>query len=196
MSFQNATPTHKNCHKLMVNWRFRETRDNFFRNWIVLDPSKPVPIIILPYLGEAPLDVLLFFGTALYYRIYQWRRGILSKRLSIQGPKDDSTTNEEDKKSDENRKNLPVHKATTYQPYKDPGLYDFMEQCKESRRKLRKVPDPNITRQEKLKNIKVRQQSQSQGALGLSPVKLAMERKRLTPVSRTLSQGANNSIQS
>jgi hypothetical protein len=173
-------------------WRFRETCDNNFRNWIILDPSKPVPIIILPYLGEAPLDVILFVGTAVFYRIYQWRRGILSRTSDISGRKDDNRKN--DMQKDKSREDSLVHKATTYQPYKDPGLYDFMEQCKESRRKLRKVPDPNVTRQEKLKNLKSKQQSQSQGSLGLSPEKLVFERKRLNPVSPAMSKDGNNGV--
>jgi hypothetical protein len=137
--------------------------------------SSVAPEIPLPYIGDTPLDVIIFVGTAIYYRLYQWRRDSCDA-LSRQEGKPPCSHREQD--------NNLVHRAKTIEGYKDSGLYEFMDKCVERKRHLRKVGDPELARREKMKRISAESKSKLTGNLGLSPEKLLLERQRLQPAKQ------------
>ncbi|KAI2489879.1 hypothetical protein MHU86_24694 [Fragilaria crotonensis] len=94
------------------------------------------PIIALPYIGDTPLDVIIFVGTALYYRVYQWRRDSCN---AVSRQEDESRRSHPEQNND----NI-IHRAKAIEGYKDSGLYEFMDKCVERKRHLRKVGDPEM----------------------------------------------------
>ena len=135
--------------------------------------SSTAPIIPLPYIGDTSLDVIIFVGTSIFYRVYQWRRDALARSAS-------SRKEEERLRKRDNA----IHRAKTVEGYKDSGLYEFMDKCVERKRHLRKVGDPERARREKMKRISAESKSNLKGSLGLSPEKLQVERQRLHSVNQ------------
>jgi hypothetical protein len=133
-----------------------------------------VPKVDLPYIGPVSLDVLIFVGSAVTFRIYMfWRRRFFKN----------STIGGDDKGRDlpawrqRARASQKIHKAKSYKGRKDPGLEEVMDMCVETKRSLRKVVDPEIARREKMQRIKSSQDGS--GYLGMSPENLQSKRQGL-----------------
>jgi hypothetical protein len=146
-----------------------------------------VPKLDLPYLGPVAADVLLFVGTSLAFRIYQfWRRRVSDKGVS---PDDDERPrNRQIKSQREDEKT--VHKAKSYKGHKDPGLYELIDQCKETRRSLRKVGDPEVNRKKKTKEL--RKSNNGGSYLGMSPDSLEQKRQALRSTPSNQNKALNN----
>ena len=123
--------------------------------------------IHLPYLGDTSLDVIFFVGSAVVFRIYQWRRARASQ-----------TDQQQPVLPSDPRQDYLARQAKKTNGFKDPGLYQFINTCVESKRNLRKVDDPEIARRKKVKRIRAKGQT-GNNSLGLSPDKLLVERQRL-----------------
>ena len=144
------------------------------------------PKVSLPYLGETSLDVIVFVSTAIYYRIYQWRRDALARRgmfgqETSHFVSDDQLRLRATDHPDPHPKS--IYRAKTIEGFKDKGLYAFIDKCVESKQKLRKVDDPEVARRQKLRRIRVEGLSKSDNQIHLSPQKLQVERQRLRPVN-------------
>ena len=157
--------------------------------------TRTAPLIPLPYIGDTPLDVIIFVSTAIYYRVYQWRRDARARSLALalsacSGKEEERLYSHSlahshshlHREGDDN--NGVVHRAKTVQGYKDPGLYEFMDMCVEQKQHLRKVGDPELARREKMKRISAESKSKLTCGLGLSPEKLLVERQRLQPTNQ------------
>ena len=133
------------------------------------------PKIPLPYIGDTSLDVIIFVGTALWYRVYQWHRDALASNQV------ESTSVKGGKGIQQQQDDHVHHRSTIIKPHKDAGLYEFIDLCVERKKYLRKVGDPEAIRRDKVKRILLEAKTRSHGHLGLSPEKLVNERERLHP---------------
>jgi hypothetical protein len=144
------------------------------------------PKIALPYLGETSLDVIVFVSTAIYYRIYQWRRDTVARRSTFGHEESHFISDEKLTLSAADHQDPHPHaiyRANTTEGFKDKGLYDFIDKCVESKQKLRKVEDPEAARRQKLRRLRAESMSKSDNHIQLSPHKLRAERQRLRPVN-------------
>ncbi|VEU41477.1 unnamed protein product [Pseudo-nitzschia multistriata] len=85
----------------------------------------------------------------------------------------------------------PPVKATIVKGYKDESLYKTMQECKDVRKSLRKVKDPDVARREKkmlLKKkalrYKIKGKDTSDGYLGMTPGSLQHVRRSLRHVDQ------------
>mmetsp|Transcript_26257 Transcript_26257/g.61540 ORF Transcript_26257/g.61540 Transcript_26257/m.61540 type:complete len:138 (-) Transcript_26257:536-949(-) len=105
----------------------------------------------------------------------------------------DSSENSEKENSIHNREGMrsPPVKATIVHGYKDKSLYKTMQECRDVRKGLRRVEDPDIARREKKKHLalqnlrcKIKGKDTSEGYLGMTPGNLQVIRKSLRQVDR------------
>eukprot|EP00536_Pseudo-nitzschia_multiseries_P014292 jgi/Psemu1/291351/fgenesh1_pg.683_\ len=89
------------------------------------------------------------------------------------------------------RQRSPPVKAKIVHGYKDESLYKTMEQCRDIRKGLRRVEDPDVARREKKKRLrqenlrcKIKGKNTSEGYLGMTPGSLHDIRKSLRQVER------------
>jgi hypothetical protein len=150
--------------------------------------------VIIPHVGEVPLDVFAFVFTAMSISVVCWIRvGLRSLRQyyrqhcsNCNNRKKDSDTNAN---QDEYRKKYQQLKDKG--EYKDQSLYEFIETCQTQRRQLRSLPqDPETLRKEKLERIKLESANKPKGPLQLSPARLQNLRQDLRQAPTTKAETA------
>lgn len=119
-------------------------------------------------LGQISVDVLFFVGSAVSFRIFLWLK-----------PERGDVRDVEQEAADYSLKKT--------NGFKDPGLYEFMDTCMDTKQSLRKVQDPEETRKKKLDDILQADKAKPKGPLQLSPRRLEHTRKGLHRVQTTKS---------
>lgn len=134
----------------------------------------------LPCFGETPTDVILFVASAMSFRVYLWWR---QRRGSTDNGSGKTCWWKRTRRNSGASESFPV-KSTPLPECKDRGLYEFMNQAKEQKAKLKRVQDPEAVRRKKLKEI--RNSVKPSGPLELSNDLLKDKRGKLKETKRYL----------
>jgi hypothetical protein len=133
-----------------------------------------------PYMGHVSMDVLLFVGSSLCFRIHLFWRGWWKAATdsTLQHNHNDSHHRNHINNNSKSRP-PPDGRATRYKPHKDPHLYAFIDLTQQQRSQLKKVPDPEESRQERLLQLKEQQKGKPSGPLGICDRLLQSKRSSL-----------------
>jgi hypothetical protein len=130
--------------------------------WSVRDDVGATHVSISCIHGAAPLDAVLFVGTATLTTLCLWWQ-----------------TSPNDTGSDESSQ--PLDNANSTTKHRDESLYEFIRSAQEQKQKLRSVGNPEELRKQKLNEFR-RQRSTPQGPLALSEDLLLLRRNGLLQV--------------
>jgi hypothetical protein len=146
-------------------------------------------LVMLPYVEIwVPLDVVLFSSSAVVFRMYMAVRGWSERRRrNHQKRKPPSPPPTWSPPRQTRGMYDGIVKATVINDsqYKDQGLQQTIDECKDVKRNLRKVEDPDIARKEKRASLKKKRYS-SFGS-GATPPRPSLSSSRSSSLSSTSS---------
>lgn len=123
------------------------------------------------------LDLAYFAGTALWFRLF-WSGVIFGRRHDSNRGRGGANGNSRSGTSSGSAES-DLYQRRRDMNFKDPALHDFMQTCQDLKQKLRSVPDPQLSRQEKIQRIRRESRAKEAGPLQLSEDRLQQERARL-----------------
>lgn len=130
--------------------------------------TEQLELIVRHVLANVPLEVYLFAGTAvLYCAIRRWYSGNDNSNNNNNN-NNNSPTESRRLTTEELEWEAKIHAQKKQSNYKDPSLQAVMSAMSETKKKLRRVDNPEEARKQKLKTLKVQAKSKATTALGIS----------------------------
>lgn len=142
-------------------------------------------------LENVPCEVYLFAGTAVVYCVYQ---KLYNGSNSNSNTGDGSNPSKSRLTAEEIEWEAKMYAQKKQSNYKDPGLQAVMSAMSETKKKLRRVENPEEARKQKLKTLKV--QAKSVTPLGISKDSLQVKLSSLRKVENEPIQKENEASSS